>query len=228
MMTQQLKLDFSHQTSLSRENFFVAPSNKIALSHVDDFLQNKNLYLVITGPAGSGKTHLVDIWSNQFNGEIIQADEIEQQNIIELVTKPVAVEDIPKIADNIDAQLMLFNLFNLCAASQQKLLLTGRNHVNFWGLSLEDLKSRIEATPVAALGLPDDELLTAVLAKLFVDRQIIPKPTVIPYLVAHMERSFNAAQKIVEELDNASLAQNRKLTVPLVSQLLHKMNNYCS
>ena len=221
-MTRQLKFDFVHQTSLGRENFFVAPSNKIALSLVDDFIQNENYCLIIAGPAGAGKTHLVHIWSSQSQGEIIQASEIGQRSIVDLVENPIAVEDIPQIANNTDAQITLFNLFNLCVHSKKKLLLTGRHDVKFWGMSLPDLRSRIEATQVAALDLPDDTLLTAVLAKLFFDRQIIPKPTVIPYLVSHMERSFNAAQEIVEELDNASLVQNQKLTVRLASQLLHQ------
>lgn len=59
-----------------------------------------------------------------------------------------------------------------------------------------------------------------VLAKLFNDRQITPKPDVIPYLVAHMDRSFAAASQIVEELDQLSLAEGRMVSRALAVQLM--------
>jgi chromosomal replication initiation ATPase DnaA len=63
-------------------------------------------------------------------------------------------------------------------------------------------------------------LLAAVLAKLFNDRQVIPKPDVIPYLVAQIERSFEAAAAIVEALDRAALTQGRTVSRPLAAHLI--------
>jgi len=73
---------------------------------------------------------------------------------------------------------------------------------------------------MVTLGAPDDALLAAVLAKLFHDRQITPKPDVIPYLVARMERSFAAAATIVARLDAAALAEQRTVSRPLAAQLM--------
>jgi len=63
-------------------------------------------------------------------------------------------------------------------------------------------------------------LLSAVLAKLFADRQVTPKPDVIPYLILRMDRSFAAARKVVARLDAASIAQKRPVTRRLAADTL--------
>jgi chromosomal replication initiation ATPase DnaA len=63
-------------------------------------------------------------------------------------------------------------------------------------------------------------LLTAVLAKLLADRQLTPKPDLIPYLLLRMDRSFAAAGDLVAALDAASLAQKKPVTRALAAQVL--------
>jgi chromosomal replication initiation ATPase DnaA len=75
---------------------------------------------------------------------------------------------------------------------------------------------------VATLDPPDDTLLTAVLAKHFDDRQLLPKVDVIPYLLLRIDRSFEAARDIVERLDRASLTEQRAITRAFASRVLDK------
>jgi len=62
---------------------------------------------------------------------------------------------------------------------------------------------------------PDDQLLAAVMAKMFSDRQVRVGNDVLSYLVARIERSFAAAKDAVARLDQASLSGQRPITVPL-------------
>jgi len=73
------------------------------------------------------------------------------------------------------------------------------------------------------IGEPDDELLRKVLFKLFADRQLAIEPALIDYLVVRMERSLDAAHKIVERLDAMALAQKRKITRQLAGEVLAAM-----
>ena len=100
------------------------------------------------------------------------------------------------------------------------LLMTGTAPPRHWARSLPDLQSRVDAAGHARLDPPDDTLLAAVLAKLFADRQLVPKPDVIPYLLNHMDRSFAAARDMVSALDASSLAQKRALTRAFAAQVL--------
>src|SRR6266403_937043 len=71
-----------------------------------------------------------------------------------------------------------------------------------------------------ALLCPADALIGALLLKLFADRQLTVGEEVIIYLLHHMERSFAAASRMVAALDAAALAAQRRITVPLVRQVL--------
>lgn len=148
------------------------------------------------------------------------ACDLGNEDIQRLAEGAVAVEGIPAIAADSAAQDALFHLHNMCLARGHPLLVTGREVPRRWGLSLADLQSRMEGAPAAVLENPDDALLAAVLAKLFADRQVTPRPDVIPYLVGRMERSFCAAQDIVARLDRAALAERRALTRAFVARHL--------
>ena len=67
---------------------------------------------------------------------------------------------------------------------------------------------------------PDDALLSALIMKLFADRQINPQPHLVQYLTTRIERSYAAAAEIVARLDTAALAQGRKINKTLAAELL--------
>ena len=54
---------------------------------------------------------------------------------------------------------------------------------------------------------PDDELIAALLVKLFADRKLSVSPDLISFLLLRMERSFAAAQDAVARLDRAALGR---------------------
>ncbi|MCA0855643.1 MAG: DnaA ATPase domain-containing protein [Phaeobacter italicus] len=219
-MAQQLSFDLPAKPALGRDDFFVAPSNAMAVAMLDPSFAWPGGKLVLSGPKRSGKTHLVHVWASNSGAQILPAWQLTKAAVPQLAEGPIAIEDVPDIADNTEAQDALFHLHNLVLANGHALMLTGRAAPRLWGMSLPDLQSRIEGAPHAQLQPPDDALLSVVLAKLFNDRQITPKPDVIPYLVAHMDRSFAAASQIVEELDQLSLAEGRMVSRALAVQLM--------
>lgn len=219
-MAEQLSFELPGKTALGREDFFVAPSNALAVAIVEDSDHWPSGKLVLSGPAGSGKTHLAHVWAAQSGARIVCADQLGTADVPELASSDMVIEDVPAIASDKKAQDALFHLHNLLLAGGHRLLLTGQGATRHWGLSLPDLQSRMEGTQRATLEPPDDLLLSVVLAKLFADRQITPKADVIPYLVKRMERSFCAAQGLVDQLDRASLSAGRSLTRSFAIQVL--------
>jgi chromosomal replication initiation ATPase DnaA len=219
-MAKQLGLALPSRTALGRDDFFVAPSNAIAAAMIDGWQGWAGHKLALTGPAGSGKTHLTHVWAAMSGARIINAADLPDADIPQLAQGCVAVEDVPAIAGDAAAETALFHLHNLVLAEGHSLLMTGTPPVAGWNLTLPDLTSRMGAAGSAALDLPDDMLLTAVLAKLLADRQLTPKPDLIPYLLPRMDRSFAAAGDLVAALDAASLAQKKPVTRALAAQVL--------
>ncbi len=220
-MAHQLSFDLPAKTALGREDFYVSPANALAVAMISATTWPGGK-LTLSGPAGSGKTHLVHVWAAETGARILQATTLTEAAIPDLATGPVAIEDVPDIAGDAEREALLFHLHNLALAQGQALLFTGRGASSGWGLALPDLASRIAAAHHVAMEPPDDALLCAVLAKLFADRQLNPKPDVIPYLARHMDRSFEAAARIVARLDSVGLAEKREISRALAIDLLNR------
>ena len=214
---KQLPLALAHDPQYGREEFVVGPSNVTALRLIESWPNWPAPVVVLSGPRGSGKTHLAHIWSDRAGADDFPATALADPNAPPHLRRALAVEDIDGAAV---AEQALFHLINRVIESRAALLLTSRSAVEDWAVSLPDLRSRLRLATPAALGAPDDELLRQVLVKLFADRQLIVEKPVIDYLLLRMERSLSAAVALVEALDRAALAEARRITRPMAAQIL--------
>ena len=119
-----------------------------------------------------------------------------------------------------EAEPALFHLHNHLLATGGRLLLTSDRPPARWEIRLPDLASRMQATAVVRLGAPDDALLEALLAKQFADRQLFPGPGVLAWIARRVERSHAAVAVAVASLDRASLAEGRRVSLPLARRVL--------
>lgn len=223
-MQRQLTFDLPAKPALGRDDFFVSPANAVAVDTVEDWAKWPQRKLALIGPKGSGKTHLVHVWAAAAEGKVIAADTLPLQDIAALASAGarVAVEDVDRIAGDRAAEQALFHLHNLVLAEGGVMLMTGSTPPHQWPLSLPDLASRMQATGVVQLALPDDTLLRALLMKLFADRQLAVTPQVMEYLFTRMERSFDGVQNLVTALDQAALTQRRPITRKMAAAVLDK------
>ena len=176
--------------------------------------------LALIGPAGAGKTHLAHVWAAAAGAKIVSATELVNADIPTLCQTAIAVEDIPLIAGDRAAEQALFHLHNMVLAEGHHLLVTADLPVLAWGLTLPDLLSRMQGTQSVTLDQPDDRLLAALVAKMFADRQLMPSPETISYMVSHMDRSFDAAGDLVARIDRAALDQKRPVTRSLAIEVM--------
>ncbi|MGR3838725.1 MAG: chromosomal replication initiator DnaA [Cognatishimia sp.] len=221
-MAEQLGLDLPARAALGRDDFFVSNANAMALALVESWPNWAANKLAIIGPEGSGKTHLTSVWAAQSGARIVEARALSKDDVPDLAQGPVAVENIPAIAQDQARQDALFHLHNLVLAEGHSILFTGVSEPKHWGLTLPDLRSRLEGTTIASLRQPDDALLTILLAKLFDDRQLVPDAKTIAYMVKNIDRSFAEARRLVRDIDQASLAQKRPVTRSFVAEILKR------
>ena len=221
MTHKQLIFELPSRPALGRGDFFVSQSNSIALSLLEDWHNWPERKHTLSGSQGSGKTHLAHVWSAMSGARIIRATEITRYENSQLLDTNLIIEDTPDISGNLAAQEQLFHLHNLFAAEQRFLLFTGRPAPKNWNIDLPDLASRLEGARNAELKDPDDQLFSALLAKLFADLQLFPAPEVIQFLVARLERSFAAAQAFVKVLDATALREQRAITRRLAREVLN-------
>lgn len=218
-MAEQLVFDLPKRASFSRGDFFVSEANAAAVAIIDTPDSWPNGRLVLAGPQGSGKSHLANVWHMATKAPIVQAEELDTQDIPALAeTSHLIVEHIDRLTDTGETQA--FHLLNLMMSKRAPVLMTARVPPAQMSLRLKDLASRLQGSGVATLEDPDDALLAQVILKLFADRQINPEPALIPWLLTRLERSFAAAEAAVEALDAAALARGQNMTRALARDVL--------
>ena len=203
-----------------REDFFVSPANALALASVDGWRNWPGGKLVLAGPSGAGKTHLARLWAEDSGAAIIDAADLALDDLPAIAAAgAVAVENADRIAGGRLAEVALFHLHNLLLPAG-RLMVTAATPPRDWGLVLPDLLSRMQAALLVPIDSPDDALLSAVLVKLFADRQIAVPGNLISYMVTRMPRSIAAARDLVAVLDLRALAEGRPVTRALAASVL--------
>jgi chromosomal replication initiation ATPase DnaA len=213
----QLPLDLGHRPALDRTDFLVAPCNETAVAWLDRWPDWPAPALALYGPAGSGKTHLAQVWQARAAARLIDAAALATDLLPGLLGDAAAA-----IVDDADraAEAPLLHLYNILAERRGHLLVIAREAPARWAIALPDLRSRLVAAPAVGVMPPDEALIGALLVKLFADRQLAVADEVVAYLALHLDRSFEAAQQAVAALDAAALAEHRRVTAPLARKVL--------
>lgn len=215
-MSDQLSFDWPTGVALGPDDFFVSDTNASAFTMLCTPELWPEQKLALIGPTGSGKSHLARIFLAQTDGQMLQAADMTPD--FRPDTKSVIVEDMEHLPTG--SEEAMFHLHNHLRNTGGTLLLTAAVPPSRWPIALPDLASRMSATNITQIGNPDDAMLQALIMKLFADRQIAPKPALVQYLTLRIERSFAAAADIVAQLDQAALAQGRKINKSLARELL--------
>ena len=219
VLARQLAFDLPHAESFRRDDFLASPANAAALALVERWPDWPGRLAAIVGPHGAGKSHLAAIWAERAGARIVAASALTRAEVpAALATGALAVEDV---APGID-EAALFHLLNLAREDGAWLLFTAAQRLDGPGFALADLVSRLRAVPAATLAPPDDALLSAVLIKLFADRQLAVDEGVIAYLLPRMERSFAAARRTVAKLDAAALSRGRAVNRTLAAEIFRR------
>lgn len=222
-MPEQLTFDLPVRTSRDRGDFFVSDANAMSVARLEDTGGWPRAKLALVGPEGAGKTHLAHVWAETSGAEVIGLGSLVGRDVTKVGTgMAIDVPDAPMSAAEEEA---LFHLHNHMGAHALPLLMVAREAPARWEIALPDLKSRMAATDVVEIDEPDDALLSAVLLKLFADRQLQVPPSLIGWMVPRIDRSFRSAQEAVTALDKAALAEKRAITMRFAGEVLDNLGS---
>lgn len=199
---------------LSVHDFTVSDANRIAHAWVMRWPDWPKPVFLLTGPEGSGKTHLSRIWQEKSGADVIEAKEFSNFSVERMAPSGLVVEHIEQAA----SEEALFHLLNHALNTPMPLMLTAGVPRDALPFQLADVRSRLSMLPQAELSPPDDALLEKLLRKRFADRQLDVGDEVIGYLLPRIERSFAAVHAVVEELDAAALSEGRRVSVRLAGE----------
>lgn len=189
--------------------------------------------VLIWGAQGLGKSHLLQALCHQAGklqktisylplAELMSAD-VELLEGIEHLDL-VAIDDVQVISGHENWEQAIFNLINRCRLSGTRLLFAADNNPKELDLRLADLVSRLTWGPVFSLAAMDDSQKIQALKYRAQKRGLELADNVISYLMQHFPRDLFALFEYLDTLDKASLAQQRRITIPFVKSVLN--NDY--
>ncbi len=217
-MPQQLTFTLPVSVSQGAEDFFVSDANAQAYSLVRRDAAWPEGKLCLIGPRGSGKSHLTRVWQADRQADVVEAATLTGAEDLPAAGAGVALEGMEHLPPH--AQEYVFHLHNHLKATQGRLLLTATCPPAHWGLTLPDLLSRMQAATLVRIADPDDDLLNAVMLKQFADRQLMPAPHVLNYILSRTERSFSAIADVVGQIDVMALSRKSAITRALARDVL--------
>jgi len=229
--SSQIVFNFPPHPYFGREDFMVSACNAQAFEMIDAWPEWPYFALCLYGPSGCGKTHLSRIFSDQvsvlthypYKIPCLQAQDLTLEAGYQAFAQNKCL-----IIENLSAKInqeAMFHIYNMYRDEGGSILFTSQQAPARLKLTLPDLQSRLNIVPAIEIKEPDDEMLSALIVKLFADRQLNISPEIISYMLKNMPRSFSFGNRLVAEIDRISLARKRAISLSIVKEALDELTN---
>ena len=186
-------------------------------------LQHKHdPFIYVWGEEGAGKSHLLRAWVAQ------ALDAGKKAVYIDAAATPLteaafeaeylAIDQIEKLGN--EEQALLFAVFNRFRNSGKGFLLLSSEHTPQQPVIREDLRTRMAYCLVYEVKpLTDQEKIDA-LVSMAAARQVTIDPEIFEYLLNHWRRDMDSLMQMLDTLDNYAVTMGKRITLPLLRQLL--------
>jgi len=226
----QLPLAIRLNDDANFDNFYVNEANKQLVTFLKTFSQPSNAEqcCYIHGPISSGRSHLLQAMCHLVQphssviylamGEVVDYPAQEVLDSLEGCDL-VCLDDLQAVIGDSQWEEQLFHLFNRLRAAGTSLLLAANEAPNHLTVGLPDLKSRLAwgvVYQVQPLNDDDKQQLLQLRAK----RRGLELPDeVAQYIVQRSSRTPKDLIDLLDKLDRAALAAQRRLTIPFVKSV---------
>ena len=224
---KQLTFPWNAVNKSSLERFYASKDNL----HVVSILKDKTFQddLFIYGSKESGKTYLLQAMCNSYSSLNKSSLYIPLKKAMGYGTEIfesleniqlICLDGIENVISTIEWEKAIFNLINKTLISKSRLIITSSEDLQSLNFVLPDLESRLrkiesyELTPIQ-----DKDILDALkyISKL---KSINLGDKEARYLVTYAQRNISNLVHILESLDQLSMEMKRKITIPLIKEVI--------
>ncbi len=137
----------------------------------------------------------------------------------------LAIDNLDAIAGNPAWEACFYQVINRCREGDYRFVFAMTDKPDDLVTSLDDFRSRLQWALMLHLPSSNDADIREILQQRAQLIGIDLSSEVISYLVTHHARNLATQMSILRRLDEASLSQQRKVTIPLVKQALLETNS---
>lgn len=208
------------------ESFLPGP-NESALAQIKALAEQQRPGLVwLYGPEGSGKTHLLQALCARVGSDAayVPVSQLESYGAAALSdwqgARWLCLDEVAAAVGRIEWERALFALYRDCEERGASLLMAARESPTQLPFVLPDLASRCAAGHRLALRALDEEEQCAALRLRAKLRGFELPEEAARYLQRRLPRDMSSLFALLDELDAAALAAQRRLTVPFIRAVL--------
>jgi DnaA family protein len=221
---KQLPLSVRLQDRMVFDTFLPGP-NMQAMAAARAMAAGETGLLYLHGVEGAGRSHLLQAICTAVPGaaylplrEMRELGAGVLDGIASLAL--VALDDLDAVAGRPEWERALFRLYNECHAGGVRLVVSALVPAGDLRLALPDLVSRLAAMPHYALRTLDEAQQRAALQMRAAQRGIELPAETLNYLQRRFARDMSSLHRLLDQLDVASLEEQRRLTLPFIRRVL--------
>src|SRR3990167_1620434 len=228
-LSAQLTLGLSLKDEATFDNFYLGKNAEIVIELKKLLKKQGERIIFLCGGRGQGCSHLLQAACHDASQQQLSSVYLPLANLLTLspeildgleTLSLICLDDLDVIAHHNEWEEAVFHLFNRTYDSGGSILFAAHTLPKSIHLHLPDLVSRLTWGIVYPLQpLTDAEKLAALIMRAH-RRGMGLTEEVGKYILTHCPRHMNTLFAALEALDKASLAAQRRLTIPFIKEVL--------
>ncbi|VAW95924.1 DnaA inactivator Hda (shorter homolog of DnaA) [hydrothermal vent metagenome] len=219
-MAYQIPLDIKLNATATFDNFVPARNEQLL-----DLLQGDESFVYLWAAEVVGKSHLLQaLCQKHHNAIYLPLNEISswQPEIFSGLESfdLICLDDVEHLAGQADWEQALFNLFNRVRDNHKRLCISGNVSATQLAIGLKDLSSRLTWGVSMQMHTLDDKDKIVALSKRAEQKGFSLSEEVSNFVLKNCPRDMKSLFNILEQLDDASLQAQRRVTIPFIKKQL--------
>ena len=215
-LNQQI-LSFDYDQNFKDQDFYVSKCNEYSFKLLNSWPKWEKNFVNLIGENFSGKSHLINIFLQNFKGIKITASKITNDFLKEIkIYENIIIEDL---LESIDENL-LFTLINTIEQDNKYLIVTSTKPIVEFEFKLQDLNSSSKNFLLSVIEKPGDDLMYALILKNLSDRQISIDKRLIDFIIKRISRSYGKISDFIYKIDEISLKRKKPIDFKIIKEAL--------
>ena len=215
-LNQQI-LSFDYEQNFKDQDFYVSKCNEYSFKLLNSWPKWEKNFVNLIGENFSGKSHLINIFLQNFKGIKITASKITNDFLKEIkIHENIIIEDL---LESINENL-LFTLINIIEQDNKYLIVTSTKPIVDFKFKLQDLNSRSKNFLLSVIEKPGDDLMYALILKNLSDRQISIDKRLIDFIIKRISRSYGKISDFIYKIDEISLKRKKPIDFKIIKEAL--------